>query len=302
MKKCIMLGNGINRCMTTSISWGDLLNKIANKYDVELNNRISFPMQFENLANQILEKRRNPSDEIYIEIKNDIIEQIESAVLSSNSPHKILSENADSVITTNYDFLIETSLDPTFSINKISLTSKDTQNKYNINNFISVNAKPIYHIHGDLRRAKSICLGYEHYAGTLQNLRNTIVTKKDIAGTKKPAIIWKLEDPSYDLNTWATKFFTEDVHIVGFGLTQSEIDIWWLITYRASLLYADRFNGRKLINNSITFHDVGKNRDENMAYALKHNAVRYEFHEIKEFTDINFQNEYRRIASEIYSV
>ena len=185
MKKCIMLGNGINRCMITNISWGDLLNNVAKENGIKLNPNISFPMQFENLANQILDQKSNPSDIVYMEIKNNIITQLEAAALSPNSTHKVLTEKADSILTTNY-------------------------------------------------------------------------------GATQPAIIWKIKDPTYELETWAVKFFTEDVHIVGFGLKKAEIDIWWLLTYRASLIYANRFNARKLITNKIVFHDVSIARNSDM--------------------------------------
>lgn len=302
MKKCIMIGNGINRCLTTNISWSDLLKKIADDNAVELNNNISFPMQFENLANQILRKSCSPSDNIYDEMKKTIIDQIKSAKPSLRSLHKTLSEKADSVITTNYDFLIESSLDPLFYVEEIPNNKIFIRNKYNINNYVVVNNKPIFHIHGDLRSEYSICLGYEHYAGTLQNLRNVIVTKKEKNGVKKPAIIWYLENKNNELNTWGTKFFTDEVHIVGFGLTQSEIDIWWLITYRSSLICANRFNGRDLIRNKIVFHDISTHIDTDMKYALENNEVIYQFHKINDCNNFEYECAYRKIAESIFNV
>lgn len=299
MKTCIMLGNGINRCTLSNISWGDLLATIAKKYGATLNSTISFPMQFENLVNQILTHSNILGESMHTKIKGEIIQHLKSANLSSESPHSKLANSADSVITTNYDFLIEQSLDPAFSIESLPVTSKESNNKYNLNNYVRASEKSVYHIHGDLRYARSICLGYEHYAGTLQNLRSAIATKKDIGGTKKPAIICALEYPSYCTNSWAEKFFSENIHIVGLGLTQSEIDIWWLITYRAFLYYSNKFNGHSLINNSITYHDISTAEDPNMKYALENCAVNYKFHPINKKTGENYLQQYINIAEQL---
>ena len=61
----------------------------------------------------------------------------------------------------------------------------DGNNKYNLRNSVIISEKEVFHIHGDLRRAQSICLGYEHYAGTVQHLREAIATKKDVGGEIK---------------------------------------------------------------------------------------------------------------------
>lgn len=298
-RQSVTLGNGINRCVLSNISWGDLLSDIAQVHEIGLNPNISFPMQFENIINQILAKENNPSDNVYDEIKKHIIDRLRGATLLDNTPHRLLAQEAAAIITTNYDYLIEESLDDCFSSAKIPFTSKDTNNKYNINNYITVANKKIYHIHGDLRQAKSICLGYEHYAGTLQHLRDIIATKKDIGKEKKPAIILALEKEDYKLNSWAKIFFTDDIHIVGLGLTQSEIDIWWLITYRAFLYYSNRFSARRLISNTIIYHDVSTERDTNMEYALNNCHIQYQFHKIAKKENSDYYAAYVKIAEEL---
>lgn len=124
--------------------------------------------------------------------------------------------------------------------------------------------KKIYHIHEDLRNARSICLGYENYAGTLQHLRSIIATKKGVQKERKPANILALENNDFKLDSWVKIFFTDDTHIIGLGLTQSEMHIWWLITYRAFLYYSNRFGAKSLISNTITYHDISTKQDTNM--------------------------------------
>ena len=36
--------------------------------------------------------------------------------------------------------------------------------------------------------------------------------------------------------SWVEHIFFSNLYIVGFGLDKSEIDIWWLLAYRASLI------------------------------------------------------------------
>ena len=297
MKKTILLGNGINRCILSNVSWGDLLSTIATKYDVEINQNISFPMQFETLVNQVLMNSKIAKDDAYTEIKQEIISLLKTATLPNNAPHKALTDNADSIITTNYDFLIEQSNDKNFSIENIPVQSKDGNNKYNLRNSILVSQREVFHIHGDMRRAQSICLGYEHYAGTVQHLREAIATKKDYNREKVPAIVLALRSQKYSTNTWAEKLFTDDVNIVGLGLTQSEIDIWWLITYRATLLYSNRFNCRELLNNKIVYHDIGDVSDENMRFTLENLGVEYVFHYIPEKSNEYFLQKYLDVSN-----
>ncbi len=298
MKQSIMLGNGVNRCMFSNISWGDLLDDIAKDYkNVKLNKNISFPMQFENLINQILDNEDDPSDDLYNEIKRRIIERLKEAEAELPEEkltlHKSFAQSADAIITTNYDFLIEKSLDEVILFPKGS-----KNNKYNINNFVKVAGKNVYHIHGDLQHVNSICLGYEHYAGTLQHLRGELAKKKKEYGDK-PAIIWALEKQENVLNTWAEKFFTDNIDIVGLGLTQSEIDIWWLITYRAFLYYSNRFGARDLIQNTIRYHEISTKPDKDMEYALSKCHVEYRFHEIKKIEDSDYFEAYNKIAEEL---
>ena len=130
-------------------------------------------------------------------------------------------------------------------------------------------------------------------------MRDIIATKKDIDKEKKPAIILALEKEDYKLDSWAKIFFTDDIHIVGLGLTQSEIDIWWLITYRAFLYYSNRFDARRLISNTIIYHDVSTEWDTNMEYALNNCHIQYQFHEIEKKEDSNYSAVYVKIAEEL---
>lgn len=293
-----MLGNGINRCINSDVSWGCLLDKIADRYNVKLNKEISFPMQFESIVNQMVMNPDIVTDDIYLFVKNEILSLIKEASLADNAPHKALVDKADAIITTNYDFLIEQSLDNSFSIQTELSDSKKVTSRYNLRNSVFVSNKEIFHIHGDLRAAKSICLGYEHYVGTVQHLREAIARKKTDGGNI-PAIVLALRNPENTTDTWAEKFFTDNIHIIGLGLSWVEIDIWWLITYRASLLYTNQYNCRDFLNNKIVYHDIGMQPDENMKFTLENLAVDYTFYPITEQENRLYLEKYIEIANTI---
>lgn len=301
MDTSILLGNGINRSVISNISWNDLLKSIAKEYNVVLNENLSFPMQFETIVNQILKSNSGYSEDIYYKIKSKIAETLLNANLNNDLLQKKFTDNVSTIITTNYDYLIEKSIDNNFNVNDYNKHTKNHNNRYNINNSLKVNGKEIFHIHGDVRNVNSICLGYEHYSGTLQHLRKSI--NKKTKDNSEPAIIRSLRNPEFELNSWASKFFTDNIHIIGLGLTKSEIDLWWLITYRAYLLYTNRYDSKALIKNKIIFHDIKKDVDSDMKFTLENSAIEYEFHKIESLdNNEQFFSKYLEIADNINNI
>lgn len=300
METCILLGNGINLCTfdPKDIDWSQLIKRIKEDYGVGNCNCLSYSMQFETLVNQIFSKQESIK---YENIKEDIAKHLNSidktCLNDENNLHRLFVDKADSILTTNYEFFLEESLGMAF--NKKYLKHNTI---CNLNSFTLVNGnKRIYHIHGNLEHYKTICLGYEHYAKTLQMLRNTIASRN--RKNKKPKIINYLDNSTkYELNTWATKFFTDNVHIVGLGLSREEIDLWWLITYRASLCYSNEEEYSNKIKNTITYHHVYSDNIENsssskqMKYILENLNVKYKSYLVK---DDDYKAQYKKIAEAI---
>ena len=50
--------------------------------------------------------------------------------------------------------------------------------------------------------------------------------------------------------SWVDKFFTDDISIIGLGLNFQEIDLWWILDFRAR----EKYTGNKEINNKITYY------------------------------------------------
>ena len=57
--------------------------------------------------------------------------------------------------------------------------------------------------------------------------------------------------------SWINLMFTHDIHIVGLTLDVCEIDLWWLLTYRAQLFHSDP-SIRKHLKNEITLYSNEK--------------------------------------------
>ena len=260
----LLIGNGLNQCLKGGLPWGDLLQQIARNYGVAYRSDIPMPLEFERLINVHLQ--HNPSDaaDIYNRVKQDVANLVKTAVFPEEAIHRELRNlKIDSLITTNYDLFLEYVWDDHF----IPFINKST--KYLRNSVGKINGIDFFHAHGCVTVPSTICLGYEHYMGTIERIRNDINRTKDTVGCMNIAAILKgIMEPS---NTWAEKIYTTNVHIIGFGLYECEADFWWLLTHRASMYYANK-GGQNLIRNTITYYDVfddlPKNTKEKIEAAL----------------------------------
>ena len=260
----LLIGNGLNQCLEGGLPWGDLLQQIALNYGVDYRNEIPMPLEFERLVNTYLQ--HNPSDaaDIYNRVKQDVADLVKAAEFPEKAIHSELkSLTINSLITTNYDLFLEYVWDDHF----IPFINKST--KYLRNSVGKINGIDFFHAHGCVTVPSTICLGYEHYMGTIERIRNDINRTKDTVGCMNIAAILKgIMEPS---NTWAEKIYTTNVHIIGFGLYECEADFWWLLTHRASMYYANK-GGQNLIRNTITYYDVfddlPKNTKEKIEAAL----------------------------------
>ncbi|MDR3278354.1 MAG: hypothetical protein LBT12_06230 [Oscillospiraceae bacterium] len=151
--------------------------------------------------------------------------------------------------------------------------------------------KAICHVHGELGLQRTICLGFGHYSGAIGKIKEilnkynknvlsewlrqdknadrtvealisdaTVATRftDDDKVKKEDKRKKAIEESVRALNEcWASVFFSHDLHIVGFGLDFSELDIWWLIQHRSYLKnFVPSFEN--LINNKIIFHNIVK--------------------------------------------
>ena len=252
MENCILIGNGLNQCLKGAVPWGNLLKHVADELNVSYNPDIPMPMEFERIINEYLGGRsvEDIPKDIYTLIKSKIAALIQHASLRDDSIHMRLKDiSVDSVLTTNYDTLLEAVYEPGY------VYGGKKASTYLLDPTWEHEGVKFFHVHGIADNPKSICLGYEHYMGIVKQLRDTLNKNSDNKSDEK-AIKQILFGERKPLGSWGEKFYTSNMAIVGLGLTESESDLWWLITHRASLYYSNYADIRRVLRNTIVFYDV----------------------------------------------
>lgn len=235
----LLLGNGANR-IHNSYSWENLLRELIDYVDASETILVKdkpFPLLYEEI---VLRSRAN-EDRKEDNIKKYIADL--SAKLNPNIIHsRIMRMGFENILTTNYDYTLENSGDY-----KAHNCSSKNETRYSIYRRQCAGDSNIWHIHGEEKAAGSILLGYEHYAAYIQQMRNYVngTDEKDDSGNTQIALSMN------KLFSWIDLFFTKDVYILGLGLDYTEIDLWWLLTYRARGKHFNRYSINT--NNSIVY-------------------------------------------------
>lgn len=249
----LLVGNGINN-LSEGYSWDDVLNSLGKEYDVDINTgEKPFPLAYEEIYFKILRREGNKNTEI--DVKEFIAGKIKE--IKSNDIHQaILELSCQNIMTTNYDLAFEDVLKNRIETTHLSNEGIIKEQRYNVFRHHSLDSKKIWHIHGDITVPNSITLGYEHYSGHLQSMRNYATTgshytKKDNFD-QKPLISRLKTIPLATEYSWIDSFFLREVYIIGLTLDFMEIDIWWLLTFRERNKYLHKL--KMNIGNAITYY------------------------------------------------
>lgn len=264
----LLIGNDINN-INKGTSWNHLLISIKNKYHVQTleNGRKPFPMLYEEIFLSAIQQQHMDEKEL----KTFIADAVSN--IQQNELHELIRElSVENIMTTNYDF----SLAGTHPKEKTSLVNETTYSVFR--KYHSLN-KTYWHIHGDCNNPFSINLGYEHYCGQLQKMRDYVVNGPNYsASTKiyKASLIRRLQaGRQMALQSWIDLFFTTDIHIFGLSLDFVEIDLWWLLTYRARNKF---YKKNTFIKNQIYYYIPNKyvNDSSDKIQLLRANDVKVE--------------------------
>ena len=242
----LLVGNDINN-ITQGNSWADLLDNLKSRFDVDIEFRDDkpFPLAYEEFYFKAIE--HNGYTEL--DIKKFISQQVN--VIKSNALHEqICALNVEHILTTNYDLCFEQAL---------GLTEKQCKNagiikesKFNLFRKYEAKNKSIWHIHGAANHYNSITLGFEHYSGYMQHMRNYVIagTQNTYKKQKFSSLVKRLRNNEVNYDSWGDLFFTHNIHIFGFGLDFVETDLWWLLTFRRKAM----LEKRKLFDVYNTIH------------------------------------------------
>ena len=264
----IMVGNGIND-ITASYSWKDLIKdliKFTHHQSKIYRRNKSFPLLYEEIyLKYLIDGNKNERT-----LKEFISEKINSLPPPNSVHKKLMKSNLSDIITTNYDYTIEAGGDSNARIFENKGLVKE--NLYSVFRHSKIKKTRIWHIHGEKNLPRTILLGYEHYSGMLQQMRNYIATGTGDTyklGEIKP-LISHLKNDNVKNDSWLDLFFTKNINIIGLSLSFAETDIWWLLTYRAR----QKFKHKPPITNKITYYFPEEFRNNSVIGLLEATGVR----------------------------
>ena len=248
----LLFGNGFNRIYNKDFSWPNL---IASTDDVQVNipSNIAAPLPI--YAQAIIASKGKMfgvrSGNNYGDYQKEIARLIEKEHLQPGKVHKLFRALAfDGFITTNYDDCFERSGgdvgNETAYSNRFSYTFKP---------ICELENRPIFHAHGHMKWPNTLCVSFDRYYSLVARIQKelqptTMKDQGDELGFIRDLVLGAIEPKGI----WPEHFFLDDLHIVGFSLDYSEIDIWSLLSLRESLFGSS--NDLKAYENTVTFYDL----------------------------------------------
>ncbi|MCX2708617.1 SIR2 family protein [Pseudomonas sp. DCB_BG] len=232
----LILGNGINR-VAMQKGWGEILRELAIHFDgVDLLPYIEtkpLSMFVEELCARSKLSFRKAEHEVKVEFAG-LLKQIKPVLA-----HERICNLFKVILTTNYDFTIEEALaGPMHSPDFLA-----PESRYSLfRRHIAAN-KEIWHIHGDVGRPGSMLLGFDHYAGNLQKIRNYVTDSVEVKGAAWGRVSSAAKGGNLEFTdnrkiySWVDYFLRDHLHIVGLSLDFTEIDLWWLLLHKRRRLH-----------------------------------------------------------------
>lgn len=226
----LLIGNDINNA-TQQLSWDTLLNEIIDFCGVgemvERHKEKPFPLVYEEIFLSALRRKH-----IHEKSLKGFIAGKVNAIKANEIHDRIRKMALPHIMTTNYEYSLE-GAEPGVNTGLVN------ERLYSIFRQNQANNTSYWHVHGECKFPQSINLGYEHYGGQLQQMRNYVVSGTDYktGGILRQSLEHRFINKEINYQSWIDLFFTTDVHIFGLSLDFSETDLWWLLTYRARLKY-----------------------------------------------------------------
>ena len=224
----VLIGNGLNRA-SNGPSWDELLVHLADvtgitkgRYELDLGK--PFPLLYE----EMLLTGTATSGELERIFHNEVT-RFSQGLTPTDLHRRILTTGIRHIITTNYDFTLERAITPAVAYKNEGVASEQ---RYSLFRRHTIGEHSFWHIHGDIGTPSSIMLGYDHYAGALQKIRQYTASGGTYAGRRWKSLTSRLEKLQ-SIASWVDLFFITDVHVLGFNLAFVEMHLWWILTYRA---------------------------------------------------------------------
>ncbi|MGY4534636.1 hypothetical protein ACVW0Y_003778 [Pseudomonas sp. TE3786] len=259
MTHCLLLGNGINR-VALQKPWTEILEELAIQFDAaDLIPQIKskpLSMFIEELSARSAQRFRHAEMAVKIEFAK-LLEQINPIDAHERvcSPFKV-------IMTTNYDFTAEEAF--VGPMHHPAFLARES--RYSLFRRHQAGDKDIWHVHGDISNPGSMLLGFDHYAGNLQRIRNYVTGTIELAGGSR-----RVSSPvkagnhafleTHSVYSWIDYFLRDHIHIVGLGMDFTEIDLWWLLLHKRR---RDRQSGKVFFYETV----IGASQPESPVASL----------------------------------
>lgn len=270
------------------MSWETLLSEIAKKYLVSKDTVASNILAYEQLKATVLARNIKVSSESFA---FSILEQLDA--IQQETYNEIfsvyLSLPIEVILTTNFDYAIERALVNDYQYkNYTKNVFMPQETKCSCIRYSDLEGKKIFHIHGELGKPGTVCLGNVHY---VENLNKLMIK---MLNYDKDSDMHALKDEVFgdSLLSWAQYFFTRNIYIIGLGLYDCDMDLWWLIAYRQQL----KLEGDERIKNKIVYYYLYEKKDQNFVDCLK--AMDIDVRENKVEND-DWKSSYIALANDI---
>jgi hypothetical protein len=270
-RKALIVGNGLNLLDSSqSFSWGGLLSELKRKFDidVDLDNIFKpFPLAFDEM-HHLKEGENSLTNKLKV-LKKGISSGINSQIANKkgyNEYHtKIASLGYSDILTTNYDYSLELSVDSNFMNLKGQYAVNRIERRFSLKRCYKLKSnKHFWHIHGELcdsrkhsttdnsYQEESILIGYNHYSSYLEQIQKNVKGKTDSKSNENMSLLSRLQkqQPS---PYWIDILFTHDIDIIGQAFDFSENHLWWLLNFRANLIKGAMSRNGVEINNTIRY-------------------------------------------------
>lgn len=254
----LLLGNGVNKINNNS-GWDELLKVLHENFYADTNETFAdikikpFPMVYEQIVMWQLSKGNHQ-----IEKKLKTIIADKTGAIEPNIVHTAVSKGKwKHIITGNYEF----NYMGDYQTEKLKNSGCINETTYSIFRHYEAGSKKFWHLHGDINNVGSINLGYEHYCGQLQKMREYVTgtykcRNEELNRKFEKALLKRRYLNAATGYSWLDLFFKDNttIKIIGLRLDFEEIDLWWLLTYRAKILHKGKSKEHTPINNRIKYY------------------------------------------------
>lgn len=229
----LLIGNGLNRAYG-GLNWSEGIQAINTNHRADVSDssfdNVPYPLK------AILATDDQIEDALTHPKADQLLFGIEDVSELTKPLLKLVDIGFDHILTTNYSYEIERSLDPGFTrkgahkslrIQEFNFTTTGKEErKYLLHTYNRVfcNGKyqMIWHIHGEGRKKKTVTLGHYYYGELLGQYQNVLLERQ-----KNPTLF--TDTSAKCARTWVDEFLDGDIYVLGFGFDYSEIDLWWLL-------------------------------------------------------------------------